>query len=80
MIKVILPTHLYNSMSDEEIMDICNLSCSDINFYKEEEMRGRNSGQYIKLFYNNIIKYVCLSREDLSARNAFILQNCKCYF
>ena len=47
MIKVILPTHLYNSMSDEEIMDICNLSCSDINFYKEEEMRGRNSGQYI---------------------------------
>ena len=75
MIKVILPTHLYNRMSDEEIMDICNLSCSDINFYKEEEMRGHNSGQYIKLFYNNIIKYVCLSREDLNARNAFILQN-----
>ena len=75
MIKVVLPTHIYNTMSDEEIRDICNLSFEESNFYKEEEHRGRNSGQYIKLVKDNLIKYICLSREDLTSRNAFILQN-----
>lgn len=75
MIKVILPTHIYNSMSDEEIRDICNLSFGESSFCKIKENRGHNSGQYIKLIKDDLIKYICLSREDLTARNAFILQN-----
>ena len=75
MIKVVLPTHIYNTMLDEEIRDICILSFEESDFCKEEENRGRNSGQYIKLIKDNLIKYICLSREDLTARNSFILQN-----
>jgi hypothetical protein len=75
MIKVILPTHLYNEMSDEEVKDICTLSYGNDEIIKEEEYRGYNSGQYIKLYKDNKVKYICLSRNDLQSRNAFILQN-----
>ncbi len=76
MIKVVLPTHLYNDMTDNEIKDICQLSFGTQEFIKEAEDRGHNTGQYIKLYDNNQnVKYICLSRNDLQSRNSFILQN-----
>ena len=75
MIRVVLPTHLYNEMLDKEIVNICELSYGVNEFIKEEEFRGHNSGQYIKLYKDEEVKYVCLSRNDLQSRNAFILQN-----
>lgn len=75
MIKVVLPTHLYAEMSEQEIKDICKLSYGEEDFIKEAEERGHNSGQYIKLYNGDEVKYVCLSRNDLQSRNAFILQN-----
>lgn len=75
MIRVVLPIHLYNEMSDIEISDICKLSYDISEFKKEAEDRGYNSGQYIKLYKDEEVKYICLSRSDLQSRNAFILQN-----
>lgn len=78
MIRVILPKHFFSgedALSDDMIQDICRLSCDDTNFIKSREDRWKNSWQYIKLEYNGHIKYICLSRPDLQARNSFILQN-----
>lgn len=75
MIKVVLPKHLFNDISDEELSEICRLSIGNDNYTKVVEDRGHNSGQYIKLYNNDGVKYVCLSRNDLQSRNAFILQN-----
>lgn len=76
MIKVIIPTHLYNDLSQETLKDICLRSFNESEFEKIEELRGYNTGQYIKLQNNEIIKYICLSRKVCEeSRNAFILQN-----
>lgn len=76
MVEVILPQHLFYELSDKMIEDICYLSLQDNKFSKNMESRGKNTGQYIKLKQNGILKYVCLSRDNCSeSRNSFILQN-----
>ena len=76
MIKVIIPTHLFKELSDKIIEDICMLSLGQKKFEKEEEKRGKNTGQYIKLIKDDSLKYVCFSRDSCSqSRNSFILQN-----
>lgn len=58
------------------IKDICKKSLGETNYRIIEDYRGHNTGQYIKLKKNDILKYICLSGEDSSAsRNSFILQN-----
>ena len=58
------------------ISDICMLSKGTDNYEIKEELRGYNTGQYIKIQDGNNITYVCLSRAVCNeSRNAFILQN-----
>lgn len=76
MIKFYIPTHLVSRLSSKMLNDIANLSIGNTNYEIIEETRGYNTGQYIKLQYNEVIKYICLSGEDSTAsRNSFILQN-----
>lgn len=76
MIKIILPTHLYDELTDDILKDICIRSLNEQNFIKEKENRGHNTGQYIKLLNNDEIRYICLSRPFCAeSRNTFILQN-----
>jgi hypothetical protein len=80
MIKAYLPTHFIMDsdvkIKSEELKNICQLSFNDSNYDIVEDKRGYNSGQYIKLVKDDIIKYVCLSRIDATeSRDSFILQN-----
>ena len=76
MIKFYIPTHLLSRLSEETLVDIAELSVGVANYEVVEEVRGRNTGQYIKLQNDNQIKYICLSGEDSTvSRNSFILQN-----
>lgn len=76
MNKFLIPTHLLTVLSNEMLEDICFRSINSKEFIVEEDQRGHNSGQYIILKNNSIIKYICLSAPDSTAsRNSFILQN-----
>lgn len=76
MVNVSIPVHLFNEMSDEEISDICFRSFKEKEFNKVSEKRARNTGQYIKLKKDGLLKYICLSRNDCTqSRNSFIIQN-----
>lgn len=76
MNKFLIPTHLLEALNKNMLEDICFRSISSKEFEIEEDLRGYNSGQYIILKNDNIIKYICLSAPDSTAsRNSFILQN-----
>ena len=76
MIKFYIPTHLLSRLSKEMLDDIANLSVATSDYEVIEEVRGHNSGQYIKLQTDSEIKFICLSGERSTAsRNTFILQN-----
>ena len=76
MNKFIIPTHLLDALTKEMLDDICLRSIGSTEYAVEEDHRGHNSGQYIKLISDNTIKYICLSGSDSTAsRNSFILQN-----
>lgn len=76
MNKILIPTHLLEVLDKDMLDDICLRSINTIDYIIEEDRRGYNSGQYIKLITENTIKYICLSRDDSTeSRNAFIMQN-----
>ncbi len=76
MNKLIIPNHLFNEMNTNMLKDICFLSVGNEEYEVVIEERVRNSGQYIKIEGDDILKYICLSRSDCSqSRNSFILQN-----
>lgn len=76
MNKFLIPTHLLKVLKNDMLEDICFRSINSKEFIVEEDKRGHNSGQYIILKNNNVIKYICLSGPDSKkSRNAFILQN-----
>ena len=76
MNRFLIPTHLLTVLSNNMLEDICFRSINSKKFIVEEDRRGYNSGQYIILKNNSIIKYICLSSPDSTvSRNSFILQN-----
>lgn len=76
MNKFLIPTHLLEVLSKEMLDDICKRSIGSSSYTIEEDLRGHNSGQYIKLITSDLVKYICLSGADSTAsRNSFILQN-----
>lgn len=76
MIEVIVPKHLKNKLKKKQIKEICKLSLGEEKYTFRTDKRGPNSGQYIKLKYDDNIKYICLSGPDCTvSRNSFILQN-----
>lgn len=76
MNKFLIPTHLLDVLDKSMLDDICLRSINSKDYVVEEDHRGHNSGQYIKLITDNGTKYICLSRNDSTvARNTFIMQN-----
>lgn len=76
MNKFLIPTHLLEVLDKDMLDDICLRSINSKDYIIEEDQRGHNSGQYIKLITNDFVKYICLSGGDSTAsRNSFILQN-----
>lgn len=76
MNKFLIPTHLLDVLDESMLDDICLRSINSKDYVVEEDHRGHNSGQYIKLITDNVTKYICLSRNDSTvARNTFIMQN-----
>ncbi len=76
MNKFLIPTHLLEVLDKNMLDDICRRSINSDSYEVEEDYRGHNSGQYIKLISDNAVKYICLSGSDSTAsRNSFILQN-----
>ncbi len=76
MNKFLIPTHLLQELNKGVLDDICIRSINSTDFVVEEDFRGHNSGQYIKLITDDVVKYICLSRDDSEiSRNSFILQN-----
>lgn len=76
MNRFLIPTHLLEVLDKEMLDDICFRSIGSKDYVVEEDARGHNSGQYIKLVTDDFIKYICLSGSDSTAsRNSFILQN-----
>ena len=76
MNKILIPTHLLNVLDKNTLDDISLRSVNSKNYTIEEDHRGHNSGQFIKLITKSVVKYICLSAADSTvSRNSFILQN-----
>ena len=76
MVKILSPQHLIEAIPYEMFKDISKLSLNDEEIEIINDNRGRNSGQYIRLIKDDVIKYICVSGKDaLESRNSFILQN-----
>lgn len=76
MNKFLIPTHLLNRLNKDILDDISLRSINSTKYVIEEDHRGYNSGQFIKLVTKATVKYICLSAADSTeSRNSFILQN-----